>query len=175
MSHNKLISRPFNKTFMLGFICAALIASNTFALPEDRTKPITGNADKLEMDQKTGVATYSGNVELNQGSLIIRANIIRVFSGPNNSIQKITAQGNPAHFSQQPSSDQKVVNASATEITYSPEDERLLLVENAQIEQDGQMLKAPHIDYDLLKEVMKADQVGTSRVDIFIPAKTDKK
>lgn len=148
-----------------------LLSSASWALPGDRNEPITGQADSMQMDQKSGIATYSGNVNLTQGSLNIRADIIRVHMDKNNEITKITATGKPAFFVQQPSEDQAVVNASATEITYSPSDERLLLIENALIEQDGQKLNAPRIDYDLLKEVMKADQVGESRVDIFIPAR----
>lgn len=163
---------PLNKTSRYTLITLiGAISPLVMALPGDRNEPITGQADSMQMDQKTGIATYSGNVNLTQGSLNIRADIIRVHMDSNNEITKITATGKPAYFVQKPSEDQAVVNASATEITYSPSDERLLLIENALIEQDGQKLNAPRIDYDLIKEVMKADQVGESRVDIFIPAR----
>lgn len=159
--------------FTLISLSFAMVSGSALALPDDRNQPISGQADTMHMDQKTGIATYSGNVNLMQGSLNIRADVIHVHMDSKNTITKITASGKPARFSQQPSLEQKVVNATASEITYSPTEERLLLIENAEIEQDGQKLNAPRIDYDLIKEVMKADQVGEKRVDIFIPARTN--
>ncbi len=145
------------------------------ALPDDRNQVIRGAADNLVVDQKNGVSTYSGSVRIEQGSLIITADLIKVHTRSDGSASKIIATGKPARFQQQPSLEQKIIIASAKSITYTPDSEQLVLVEDAAVEQDGQVMRAPYIDYDLIREVMKAKQVDGARVDIFIPPKTEAK
>ncbi|MEY3041343.1 MAG: hypothetical protein RLZZ174_425, partial [Pseudomonadota bacterium] len=44
------------------------LASVSHALPEDEQQPIEIEADRAELDDATGTATYSGAVRLDQGS-----------------------------------------------------------------------------------------------------------
>jgi lipopolysaccharide export system protein LptA len=159
----------------IGLIVLNLYCSQVSALPSDRDEPIRGEANNLVVDQKTGVSTYSGAVKIQQGSLVISADSITVHTKTDSSVEKIVAIGSPAHFQQQPALDQSIIIATADSITYSPDSERLLLINNASIEQDGQVMKAPKIDYDLIKEIMKANQIDGTRVDIFIPPKSEQK
>jgi len=159
----------------IGLVSACLYLPQAQALPGDRDQPIRGEADNLVVDQKNGIATYTGSVKLQQGSLVISADTIVVHTRPDSSVEKVIASGSPARFQQQPNKDQQVITATAGKITYTPDQEHLLLVEDAAIEQDGQVMKAPRIDYDLIKEVLKAKQENGARVDIFIPTKPDSK
>lgn len=161
---------------------AALFATHsavTLALPSDKNETIRGSADNLTVDQKNGVATYTGSVKIQQGSLVISADSIVIHTSPDSSVEKMIATGNPARFQQQPEKDQGVVTAAAKQITYTPNNEHLLLVEDASVEQNGAVMSGPHIDYDLVKEVMKAaGSNGTSgngqRIEIVIPPKSGK-
>lgn len=161
---------------------AALFASHsavTLALPSDKNETIRGSADNLTVDQKNGVATYTGSVKIQQGSLVISADSIVIHTSPDSSVEKMIATGNPARFQQQPEKDQGVVTAAAKQITYTPNNEHLLLVEDASVEQNGAVMSGPHIDYDLVKEVMKAaGNNGASgdgqRIEIVIPPKAGK-
>ena len=47
--------------------------SLAIALPNDREQPISLSADNATYNEKTGVAIYSGKVEIKQGSLLIKA------------------------------------------------------------------------------------------------------
>ncbi len=159
---------------VVAFIASYSTAS--LALPSDKTETIRGSADNLMVDQKNGVATYTGSVKIQQGSLMISADSIVIHTNADSSVEKMIATGNPARFQQQPEKDQGVVTAAAKQITYTPSNERLLLVEDASVEQNGAVMSGPHIDYDLLKEVMKAaGKNGTSgngqRIEIVIPPK----
>lgn len=159
----------------LPFVLGALLSSvGVTALPTDKEETIRGSADKLTVDQKNGVATYSGSVIIQQGSLVISADRIVVHSLPDNSVEKIVASGSPARFQQQPEPDQGLVTASAKQITYTPASQRLLLVEDASVEQNGAVMSGPRIDYDLVKEVMRAagstsSGGATQRIEIVIP------
>lgn len=152
----------------------------TLALPSDKNETIRGSADNLTVDQKNGVATYTGSVKIQQGSLMITADSIVIHTNPDSSVEKMIATGNPARFQQQPEKDQGVVTAAAKRITYTPKNEHLLLVEDASVEQNGAVMSGPQIDYDLVKEVMKAAGTnGTSggdgqRIEIVIPPRANR-
>lgn len=176
---------PVNFRFTLApfaLVMAALFAGYstvTLALPSDKNETIRGSADNLTVDQKNGVATYTGSVKIQQGSLVITANSIVIHTNPDSSVEKMIATGSPARFQQQPEKDQGVVTAAAKQITYTPNNEHLLLVEDASVEQNGAVMSGPHIDYDLVKEVMKAaGNNGASgngqRIEIVIPPKAGK-
>lgn len=166
----------------LALALAAMLASHSatlLALPSDKLEEIRGSADNLTVDQKNGVATYTGSVQIQQGTLKIVADSIVIHTNADSSVEKMIATGNPARFEQQPEKDQGVVTAAARQITYTPNNERLLLIDNASVEQNGAVMSGPHIDYDLLKEVMKAagknGATGNGeRIEIVIPPKAGK-
>jgi len=163
-------------------VISAFIASYsalTFALPSDKNETIRGSADNLTVDQKNGVATYTGSVKIAQGSLMISADSIVIHTNSDSSVEKMIATGSPARFQQQPEKDQGVVTAAAKQITYTPNNEHLVLIEEASVEQNGAVMSGPHIDYDLVKEVMKAAgnnnaSGGGQRIEIVIPPKGSK-
>ncbi len=171
MIHTKI---PF-KT--LSLLASLLYTSTVWALPTDKHETIRGSADNLTVDQKNGVATYTGSVEIRQGSLIINADSIIIHTNTEGGVDKMIATGNPAKFKQQPEAEQGVVTASAKQITYTPSNEHLLLIEDASVEQNGAVMSGPYIDYDLVKEVMKAESGNKGegqRIEIVIPPKTAK-
>lgn len=173
---------PANVRFTLtpvALVIAAVFASYsafTLALPGDKNETIRGSADNLTVDQKNGVATYTGSVKIQQGSLVISADSIVIHTNPDSSVEKMIATGSPARFQQQPDKDQAIVTAAAKQITYTPNNEHLVLIEDASVEQNGAVMSGPHIDYDLVKEVMKAAgstdaSGGSQRIEIVIPPK----
>lgn len=158
-------------------LLASLCCSGAWALPSDKHETIRGSADNLTVDQKNGVATYTGSVEIRQGSLLINADSIIIHTNNDGSVEKMIATGSPAKFQQQPEANQGVVTAAAKQITYTPNNEHLLLIENASVEQNGAVMSGPHIDYDLLKEVMRAqggNKGSGERIEIVIPPKATK-
>lgn len=166
MNHTKLIP-----SFLL---LSSLLCHYANALPSDKHETIRGSADNLTVDQKNGVATYTGSVEIRQGSLVIHADSIIIHTNTEGGVEKMIATGSPAKFKQQPEENQGVVTAAAKKITYTPNNEHLLLVEDASVEQNGAVMSGPYIDYDLVKEVMKAEagnQGKGQRIEIVIPPK----
>lgn len=162
-----------SKSFFGALCCSLTLFSATlFALPNDKYETIRGRADNLTIDNKSGVATYKGNVNIQQGSLNIVADTLMIYRNSQGDVEKMVARGIPARFQQQPEAEKGVITASASSITYIPAQEKLLLVENASVEQDGSVMSGASIDYDLLKEILKArgEQQGQSGVEILIPA-----
>lgn len=168
-----LVKKPLGYLLIISF----LASGQAHALPSDKNETIRGAADKLTVDQKNGIATYTGAVIIQQGTLVISADSIVIHTNADNDVEKMVAQGNPARFQQQPEKDQGLVTAAAKQITYTPDNQRLLLIEDASVEQNGAVMKGPRIDYDLVKEVMKAAGGNSSadgnaeRIEIVIPPK----
>lgn len=168
MNHAKL---PLK---ILPLIAGLFCSCAAWALPSDKNETIRGSADNLTVDQKNGVATYTGSVEIRQGSLVINADSIIIHTNTEGGVEKMIATGSPAKFQQQPEEQQGVVTAAAKQITYTPSNEHLLLIEDASVEQNGAVMSGPHIDYDLVKEVMKAEGNNKGegqRIEIIIPPK----
>jgi lipopolysaccharide export system protein LptA len=58
---------------LAGLLSISLASNWCLALPDDREQPIHISADKALRDEKQGVTIYSGNVQMNQGSMHIEA------------------------------------------------------------------------------------------------------
>jgi lipopolysaccharide export system protein LptA len=129
-----------------------LLASST-ALAADTNHPIEITADTAMREEPSGKTTYRGDVVLTQGSLEIRADSL-VFSFDSDNTTLITAKGNPATLKQQPENADAPVDASAATIEYHEKSERVRLVGNAKILQDGAVIEGNTIEY----------LVGTQRV-----------
>lgn len=144
------------------------------ALPSDIKQPFSTNADTVELDDKKGTTTLKGNVVIEQGSMTIKADKV-VLHYSQNAITKVTAQGNPAQYSQIPRIGDEPVEAKAKKLEYNIKSESLKLIENASlVQQGGTSLSGNTIDYDVTKSVVRAgsdlkDAKG-KRVKLVIPA-----
>jgi|GEM_PF-219160 len=159
------------------FIIAGLLICSAYpalSLPSDRSQPFSTNADTVELNDKTGTTTLEGNVIIEQGSMIIKANKV-VLHYNANAITKVTASGKPAHYSQVPRIGEEPVEAKANKLEYNIQNENLKLIENASLVQEGgTSLSGNTINYDVQKSVVQAgsdlrDTRG-KRVKLVIPA-----
>ena len=71
-----------------------LVSQLCLALPDDREQPIHISADEALRDEKRGVTVYSGNVQMNQGSMHIEADRVTIYHIEAEA-DKIVARGQP--------------------------------------------------------------------------------
>jgi len=150
----------------------------SYALPTDRQQPIKIESDRAEQDEKKGTTTYEGSVVIIQGTIKINADKVTVFSDTNQ-VDKIICVGNPAHYQQRPNPQDGLVLASAKTIKYYLANDKIKLLKNASLEQNGSVITGEKIDYDLKAEVVKATATKTStskekRVQMYIPPSQQK-
>lgn len=158
-------------------LAAALLAPAALALPEDREQPIYIESDRLERDGLNGIATYEGDVRLRQGSLNIRADRLTVHTGTDNQVQRVIAEGSPAHFEQKPNAEDPPIAAQALTIRYDVGLEQLKLLRNAWLEQGEATMSGNRIDYDMASEVLKAEGDSDSerpRIEMVLPPQNDR-
>lgn len=134
-----------------------IIAAPSLALPDDREQAFQLQADSQTFDQKNGRVTYSGAARLQQGSMVIEADTITVDFATDNSVSKVTAQGDPAKFQQRPSPDKGIVFAEGQTITYDSGNNTVSLEQEAKLEQDGAVMRGFSIHYDLNRELVRAE------------------
>lgn len=160
-------------TLLLCFGLCLSYASSSFSLPSDSDQELTLEAISAEFDEKLGMTTYSGDVVMQQGSMIIHADKLVIY-GKLDSANKVIATGKPAKFQQTAKVDTQPVKASANKLEYEVNKETLVLVGNAALDQEGSSLKSNQIEYDVKKALVKAGSKpsgGNGRVRMVIPPK----
>lgn len=151
------------------FFLLTLAATSGHALPNDREQPVAVAADNATFNEKTGVATYTGNIEIRQGSLLIKADQIVATTDKEGKILSVIATGKPAHFQQQPALDKGMATAEAEEITYQAREGLIVLKRNATLKQDASSFKSNEISYSLDKGEIEAKGNSKNRVQLVFP------
>ena len=149
----------------LALISLGSILSNmAMALPSDRDQPIRVQADSAELDDKQGVAIYRGGVVITQGTLKITGNQVTITQNKQGDVELFTAVGDLAYYEQQPSADKSLVKAYGKTIQYFAPTERIVLIDQAKVIQEGNTFKGEKIVYDTRRQIVNAGRAGTTAV-----------
>ncbi len=161
----------------------ALGSAVAWALPTDRDQPIRVQADSAELDDKQGVAVYRGNVVITQGTLKITGDTVTITQDANGDVEVFTSVGKPAYYEQKPAVDKEIVKAYGLTIQYFAANERIILLDQAKVIQEGNTFEGEKIVYDTQRQIVNAGRAtGTNvstprpRIDMVIqPKKKEQK
>jgi lipopolysaccharide export system protein LptA len=163
-----------NRTLMLGIGAAGalfltLSTGNALALPDDQNQPIEIAADGVEIDDGRHLSVYSGNVEVQQGSMRLWADQVTIHHKHSGRPNRIVAVGAPARYRQLTEEDQEV-QAQAKRLEYDANSEEVLLIGEALLTQGKDTFRSDRILYDRSKAMVKAgaSAKGKQRVRISI-------
>ncbi len=131
-----------------------LLASTADAERADREKPINLEADTVTLDDIKRVSVYEGNVQLTQGTLLIRSDKLLV-SEDNQGFQYGTAHGNPAYFRQKREGFNDYVEGYGGRIEYDGKQEKVQLFSQARMKRDQDEVRGDYISYDIKTEFFK--------------------
>ena len=132
---------------VLGSLAAQLLASIAMiSHANDADQPIEISADQVTREEPSGLTTYRGSVELRQGSLEINSDSLE-FSFDEKGASVITAKGTPATLKQTPANSTTPINAQANAIEYQETRDRIRLIGDARILQDGAVIEGSTIEY----------------------------
>ena len=147
---------------------ALLSPTATEARQSDLSKPIDVRADASEFDEKAGVQTLTGNVQITRGTLEISADFIAI-SLENNALSKIQGRGSPIRFAQENEAGELMVG-EAEEIIYDATTGTLTLKGNASLSQPRQNLTSEQITFNAQTQKVSATGSGSQsgRVSIQI-------
>ncbi len=164
------------KFMSLTQLCAAgtlfLACSASWALPDDQNQTIDVKAESSEINLNDGIYIHRGTdtepARITQGSMQVSGTEIRIES-PGGVLKRVTATGTPARFQQQPDIDQAVIHASGHTLDYDNDKRTLNVDGEAELNQNGNVISAPHIDYNLDTRIANASGDG---VRMSIPPAT---
>lgn len=149
--------------FLLG-LSAFLLGSSAWALPEDRNQPIRVQADTAELDDRQGVAVYRGDVVITQGSMKITGDTVTITQNEGGDVEVFTSIGKPAYYEQKPSADKEVVKAYGLTIQYFASNERIVLIDQAKVVQEGNTFEGEKIVYDTQRQIVNAGRATDTNV-----------
>ncbi len=176
------VSMNYPKLIIILLLC--LSASNIYALPSDREQPIKIVADSAIRDEKLGITIYQGNVEIQQGTLLINADKVTIRSRKSDSdsseeLDEMIAVGQLATLKQQLEENGEFVDAAARTLRYKIDNNTVELIDEASLKQQGSTISGDRITYDMHTQRVKArGEVNSSeppeRVTVIIPPKQNK-
>ena len=140
-----------NKTALFA-IALALGSLNAHALESDRQQPISIDADQGSLDQKNQVTVFTGNVIITQGTLNMRANVVRLVKDQSGN-QTINAQGSPVYFRQELDGNKGLAEGWGDRAEYTSTNNTVKLVGNAKVRRGGDVATGNAITYNTKTEV----------------------
>lgn len=148
------------------WLLLSLTGAAATAAESDFAQPIDVSADRSEYNEKTGKQRLSGNVEIRQGSMLIKADVIDVIL-KDNRLNTIEGSGSPISFQQQ--NDQgELVTGSCERIVYDAVNGILTLQGNAELKQPRQQLNSDSIVFNAINQSVVAEGGNSGRVSITI-------
>ena len=138
-------------------LCTSLQA---FAEAADRDKPIELEADSLSVNDAKKTSTYTGNVILTQGTLIIRAAKL-IVREDKEGFQHSTSTGNPTTFKQKREGKNEYMEGSAQRIEYDGRMDKVQLYTKAWVKRGEDIVHGDYISYDANAEY--AEVIGGTK------------
>ncbi|MCP5424588.1 MAG: lipopolysaccharide transport periplasmic protein LptA [Gammaproteobacteria bacterium] len=150
-----------------------LLSIDVWALPDDRQQPIRLEADSGELDQKTGISVYRGNVVISQGSMRMEAATATIYF-KDGRFERMEAVGKPVQLRYKPSVDKPEIQGYGQRVEYNASTARVVMTINAKVIQGKDSFTGDRIEYDLTKDQVKANSDKGKRIEFIIQPETAK-
>ncbi len=151
------VSPGLNILFLVTFL---LFSPESFAEHADRDKPLILEADQVLIDDKHNTSTFSGNVRLAQGSLLIRGDRIEVLKS-GDGFQQTKAYGNTASFRQKREGSEEYMEGYGERIEYDTRTGTVDFYGQARVKRELDEVRGDHITYNMKTETFQVSG-GTS-------------
>ncbi len=156
--------------FSLALLSCLLFFNGLHARSDDSEKPIHITADTAELNDKTGVSIYRGDVEMIQGTTILTGDVITVYT-KDNEVTKMISVGNLATY-QETTDDGDIVYAESEEMIHNSAEKKVELFRRGKITQVGNVIKSDYILY-LTEEGLIDTGTKKDRIKITIQPKSN--
>jgi lipopolysaccharide export system protein LptA len=156
--------RPNNKLLLATLLLPVLMlpwSPACFAERADRSKPIQLEADQVLMDDAQQISTFTGNVRLSQGTLLIRGDKIVVLQDKEG-FKHATAYGKTAEFRQKREGLDEYVEGYGERIEYDTRTDTLNFHEKARLKRDQDEVSGDHITYSAKTEIFQVNSSDAS-------------
>lgn len=142
----------------------AFLATPALAEKADRDKPIHLEADQANVDDVKQLATFTGNVTLTQGTLVIRADRM-VVKQDAEGFQYGTAYGNPATFRQKREGREEYVEGRGERLEYDGRADKVQFFNRARMSIGRDEVSGNYISYDAKTEFFQVTGGGEAATE----------
>lgn len=149
------------KTKLLLAALTLLPLGHVYSAIADIDQQIIIKSKRQASDLKNKIASYLDDVEITQGSLSIKADIVQVVSQTDTENKIYIASGKPAIFKQL-LDDGQPINLKANKIKYEPAKHLITISGNASVSQEGSLVSGNIIIYNTLTEQLTAESKTNS-------------
>lgn len=146
--------QPENKLLLAIFLL--LCTPPCFAERADRDKPIHMEADQVLVDDAQQISTFTGNVKLAQGTLLVRGDKI-VVTQDKDGFKHGTAYGNTASFRQKREGLDEYVEGYGERIEYDTRAETVDFFVRARLKRELDEVLGEHITYSAKTEIFQVN------------------
>ncbi|BCU07925.1 lipopolysaccharide transport periplasmic protein LptA [Allochromatium tepidum] len=151
---------------ILGLLLGLGLITPVRALEEDAKQPIYIEADEVEVRESDNTSIYVGNVQVDQGSMQLRADHVTVYHRADRQPRLIIALGQPASYKQLLDDDQGEVRAFAKRMEFDADKDELVLIGEGLLIQGEDRLTGERILYDRAKARFRAGGAGRVKITI---------
>jgi lipopolysaccharide export system protein LptA len=151
--------RPNSKLLLAPFLLPVFMLSWSpacFADRADRNQPIHLEADQVMMDDAHQISTFTGNVQLSQGTLLLNGDKIVVIEDKDG-FKHATAYGDTARFRQKREGFDQYVEGYGKRIEYDTRSETLNIHEKARLKRGLDEVSGDNIVYNTKSEVFRVN------------------
>jgi lipopolysaccharide export system protein LptA len=142
------------KNNLLLSILVLLYMPACFAERADSSKPLQLESDQVLIDDANKISTFTGNVQLTQGTMFIRGDKIVVMQDKDG-FKHGTIYGNTASFRQKREGVDEYVEGSGERIEYDTRAEEINLYGQAHVKRGLDDVRGEHITYNLKTEIFQ--------------------
>lgn len=151
------MSIRFLGLLLLSFVPVGVVQATEPEAPE----PLVIEANRVEIDDRTGVSTYTGNVQVTRGGMRLNCDILTI-QHSDGKVEQGECEGQPATFRRAAEGEKKEVRGHAQRVEYYTDEERVILLNDAHLEQERDTFDSQRIVYFLQRDVVHA---GTEAQD----------
>ena len=171
-------SRAARRILAAVAVAVFLLAAPVQAEKADRTKPIHLEADRVTVDDAKQIATFSGNVVLTQGTLVMRGDRMEVRQDRDGFRQGVM-WGKPAYFRQKREGYDEHIEGWAERVEYDGRADKVEMFNRAILKRGQDEVRGNYISYDSNTEFFQVDgatksastKPGENRVRVIMQPK----
>lgn len=157
---------------LLTLLLAATLPA-AHAADKARQEPVNLRADRIEIDQKTGISRYLGHVRLTQGTLRLTADRAEARQR-GEALESVIAHGKPATFRERPEGQTEFIDGQAARAEYYALERRVALYGGVDIQRGRDHLRAGEAHYDMTSGTLRATSDATQRVYAALAPATER-
>ena len=137
----------------------------------DTSEPIRVYARTIEMDDRTGIAVYKGDVSMVDGALSVEADLVKA-KMKGGEIDTFDAFGKPVTVDHRPANAGDAMHATSDRLKYHVIAGKLDMFGNVKLQQRGSELHCSELNYDLnTRKVVATGVKEQRRCSIFLAPK----